>query len=112
MSAPGHSDLVVILCTAPDEAAAEMLARGLVEARLAACVNAISGVKSFYRWQGTIEADTEIQLIIKTQRGRFDEVAAWLHENHPYDVPEIIALPAERVSQAYLEWATKETTGT
>ena len=73
-------DLIVILCTAPDEATAEKLGRGLVEQRLAACVNAISGVKSFYRWQGKIEADDEIQLIIKTQPTRFDEVAAWIND--------------------------------
>ena len=93
------SNLIVIFCTAPEEASAEKLARGLVESRLAACVNAVRGVKSFYRWQAKIEADTEIQLIIKTQRARFDEVAAWIKANHPYEVPEIIALPAERVSE-------------
>ena len=103
------ADLIVILCTTPDEGTAEKLARGLVEERLAACVNAISGVKSFYRWQGTIETDDEIQLIIKTQRTRFDDVAAWIKANHPYDVPEIIALPADRVSEGYLEWAKGET---
>ena len=103
------ADLIVILCTAPDEASAEKLARSLVEERLAACVNAISGVKSFYRWQGKIEADDEIQLIIKTQRGRFDDVTAWIKANHPYEVPEIIALPAERVSAEYLQWAIQET---
>ena len=102
--------LIVILCTAPDEATAARLARGLVEQRLAACVNAISGVKSFYRWQGKIEADDESQLIIKTQPGRFDEVAAWIKANHPYEVPEIIALPADRVSAEYLQWAIQGTT--
>ena len=102
-------DLLVILCTAPDEATAETLARGLVEHRLAACVNAITGVKSVYRWKGNIEVDREIQLVIKTRGERFDDVAAWLRANHPYDVPEIIALPAARVSDAYLKWALKET---
>jgi len=109
LSTRSDNDLVVILCTAPDEPEAEKLALGLIDARLAACVNAISGVKSFYRWQGKIEADGEIQLIIKTRRGRFDDVAEWLKANHPYDVPEIIALPADRVSAEYLEWAIGET---
>ena len=103
------SDLIVVLCTAPGQTAAERLARGLVEERLAACVNAISGVKSFYRWQGKIEADSEIQLIIKTRRGRFDDVVAWIRANHPYEVPEIIALPADNVSDDYLQWAIGET---
>jgi periplasmic divalent cation tolerance protein len=103
------TDLLVVLCTAPDEATAERLARGLVDDRLAACVNAISGVKSFYRWQGEVEADDEIQLLIKTRRERFDAVRAWLESNHPYDVPEIIALPAERVSNAYASWTLEQT---
>lgn len=110
MSAPGDSDLIVVLCTAPDETAAEKLARGLVEQRLAACVNAIAGVKSFYRWQGKIESDAEVQLLIKTRRAKFDDVAAWLKATHPYEVPEIVALPAERVSDEYLEWAIEQTT--
>jgi len=101
--------LVVILCTVPDEATAEKLATGLVEGRLAACVNAVPGVKSFYRWQGKIEAETEIQLLIKTRSERFDELAAWISENHPYEVPEIIAIPADRVSDAYLAWAVEQT---
>ena len=107
MSSENH--LIVILCTVPDEAAAENLARGLIEGRLAACVNAIPRVKSFYRWQGKIETDTEIQLVIKTRSERFDELAAWISENHPYDVPEIVAIPAERVSEAYLAWAVAQT---
>ncbi len=100
-----ENELLVVLCTAPDLRTAETVARGLVELRLAACVNAIPGVKSFYRWQGKIEADDEVQLLIKTPRHRFDEVATWLKANHPYDVPEIIALDAEKVSEAYLSWA-------
>lgn len=103
------NQLVVILCTVPDEATAEKLATGLVEGRLAACVNAVPGVKSFYRWQGKIEAETEIQLLIKTRSERFDELAAWIGANHPYEVPEIIAIPADRVSDAYLTWAVEQT---
>ena len=103
------NQLVVILCTVPDEATAEKLATGLVEGRLAACVNAVPGVKSFYRWQGKIEAETEIQLLIKTRSERFDELAAWISENHPYEVPEIVAIPADRVSAAYLAWAVEQT---
>jgi len=101
--------LIIILCTVPDEATAEKIAEGLVENRLAACVNAISGVRSFYRWQGKLQADSEIQLLIKTRQERFDEVAAWLEANHPYEVPEIVAIPAERVTKAYLAWATEQT---
>ena len=104
-----ENQLVVVLCTVPDEATAEKLAKDLVEERLAACVNAIPGVRSFYRWQGKIESDTEVQLVIKTRRGRFDELAAWIKANHPYEVPEIVAVPAERVSEEYLAWAVQQT---
>ena len=104
-----EDQLVVVLCTVPDEATAEKLAKGLVDERLAACVNAIPGVKSFYRWQGKIEADAEVQLVIKTCSERFDELAAWISANHPYDVPEIVAIPANRVSEAYFAWAVEQT---
>jgi periplasmic divalent cation tolerance protein len=103
------SDLIVILCTAPDEATAKSLAEGLIGARLAACVNAIPGVTSTYRWQGNVEQDTEIQLLIKTRAQRFEAVAAWIRDHHPYDTPEIVAISAERVSQAYASWLTENT---
>ncbi len=102
-------ELLVVLCTVPDAAAAEKLAKGLVDARLAACVNAVPGVTSVYRWQGKVEIDTETQLLIKTRRAQFDEVAAWIEANHPYDVPEIVAVAAEQVSDNYLAWVLKQT---
>jgi len=102
-------ELLLVLCTVPDEAAAKKLAKGLVDARLAACVNAIPGLTSVYRWQGNVEIDTEVQLLIKTRRARFDELAAWIQANHPYDVPEIIAVAAEQVSDGYLAWAVAQT---
>jgi periplasmic divalent cation tolerance protein len=105
----GANELIVVLCTVPDEATAQSLAIGLVDARLAACVNAIPGLKSYYRWKGKIETDSEMQLLIKTRRGRFDELAAWIEEHHPYDVPEIVAVAAECVSDGYLRWTVDET---
>ena len=104
-----EDQLIVILCTVPDEATAEKMAKGLLEERLAACVNAIPSVKSFYRWQGKIETDNEIQLLIKTRSKRFDELAAWISANHPYEVPEVVAIPASQVSDAYLAWAVEQT---
>ena len=103
-----QDELLVVLCTAPDEDTAQRLAVGLVEARLAACVNAIPAVRSFYRWQGEIETDDEVQLLIKTPPARFEELASWIQANHPYEVPEIVALPAKRVSDTYLAWAIKQ----
>ena len=104
-----ENELLVVLCTAPNEDTAAGLAEGLVEARLAACVNVVRGLKSYYRWQGKLETDSEVQLLIKTRAGRFEQLAAWIQANHPYDVPEIVALPAERVSEAYLRWAIEDT---
>jgi periplasmic divalent cation tolerance protein len=101
--------LLLVFCTVPDDPTAERLARGLVDARLAACVNVIRGVKSFYRWQGSIEVDDELQLVIKTRPGRFAELARWIKANHPYDVPEVVALPANDVSDDYLRWAIDQT---
>lgn len=104
------NELLVVFCTVPDEGTAAKLANGLIEERLAACVNAIPGVKSFYRWQGRLEVDSEIQLVIKTRAGQFDALAAWINANHPYDVPEIVALPADQVNEEYLRWAIEQTT--
>lgn len=106
----GEDELIVVLCTVPEAETAQRLANGLIEARLAACVNAIPGVKSYYRWQGKIEAESEIQLVIKTRLGRFDALAAWIEANHPYELPEIVAIPADRASEAYLAWALEQTT--
>ena len=100
---------VVVLCTAPDEQTAARLARGLVEARLAACVNVITGVRSFYRWQGKVEDDAEVQMLIKSRRGRAAELEAFLSREHPHDVPEILFLPIDDGSAPYLEWLHKQT---
>ena len=105
------NDALVILCTAPDAEVGARLARGLVEARLAACVNLVEGVRSFYRWQGAIEDEAEVQLLIKTRAARFDEVRDWLGEHHPYDTPEVLALPVTAGSAAYLEWLGEEVPG-
>ncbi|MGD8605906.1 MAG: divalent-cation tolerance protein CutA [Myxococcales bacterium] len=103
--------LWVVLCTVPNDIVAEQIGRGLVEHGLAACVNAVPGLRSFYRWQGKIQDDSEVQLLIKTCPERFDELAAWLDAHHPYEVPEIVALPAEQVNDGYLSWAIEQTSG-
>lgn len=99
------NELIVVLCTVPDEQTAERLAKGLVEKRLAACVNVITGVQSFYRWEGELEVESEVQLFIKTERSRFEAIDQWMQDHHPYEVPELVALPASNVSGPYAEWA-------
>lgn len=98
----------VVLSTAPTIADAERIARGLVEARLSACVNIMPGIRSIYRWKDTIEDEGELQLIIKTSDGCVDRLKLWLAEHHPYDVPELIVLSADG-SDDYLRFVRDAT---
>lgn len=98
------TELMIILCTCPDEDTAARLAKGLVEAGLAACVNILPGVRSIYRWQGSVQDDAEVLLIAKSQAESFGEVERWLTEYHPYDVPEVVGIGADKVSDAYMRW--------
>jgi periplasmic divalent cation tolerance protein len=94
---------IVVLVTCPPERAPE-LARALVEARLAACVNVLPTVRSIYSWQGTICDDGEALLVIKTSASLFDPLRAKVVELHPYEVPEVIALPIRSGHAPYLRW--------
>jgi len=105
MHAP--SALRVVLVTHPEEGA-RAFARRLVERRVAACVNLLP-VTSVFRWQGAIEESGEVLLVIKTAGSRLDELERTLREEHPYQVPESIALVPERVGASYLAWALGET---
>jgi periplasmic divalent cation tolerance protein len=100
---------ILVLCTAPDADQAAKLARGLVEARLAACVNIVPGLRSFYVWKGEVHDEPEVQLFIKSRRPRFEALRDWLKTNHPYEVPEILALPIEAGSEDYLGWLDEQT---
>lgn len=99
---------ILVLCTAPNDRLGATLARGLVEAKLAACVNVIPGLRSFYFWEGEVQDDAEVQLLIKTRLDRYEAVERWLKANHPADVPEILALPIEHGSKDYLRWLTEQ----
>jgi len=112
MSMPEHPNTneIVIYITAPDEDEAARIARALVEARLAACVNILRNVRSIYTWQGNIEDDSEVLMVVKTKRNLFDTLSAKVKELHSYDVPEIIALPVVEGSEEYLKWL-RESTG-
>lgn len=98
------SGAIVAFTTAPDAATAEALARRLVDARVAACVQVVPGLRSVYRWQGDVAVDDEVQLVVKTTADRFDAVDALVREHHPYAVPELVAVPAVRGSADYLAW--------
>jgi len=116
MEAPGNNrghrskaDVLTVLCTCPDAATAQRLAGGLVERKLAACVNVLPAIRSIYRWQGEIQDDAEALMIVKTSRSAYAALEAWLIEHHPYDVPEVLAVPVLQGSAAYLEWVLNET---
>ncbi len=98
------TDVRVCLCTAPDADVATTLAKGLVEQRFAACVNIVPQIRSVYRWEGEVHDDSEVLLIIKTSDMRFAEMRDWLVEAHPYDVPEVLALPVVDGAPAYMKW--------
>lgn len=101
------SEYIVVLTTCPDEASAARIAGELLESRLAACVSR-QPVRSTYRWQGRIEDEPEVLLVIKTLGSRFADLEMRLKSLHPYDVPEIIALPVAAGSAAYLSWLSAE----
>ena len=102
--------MVIVFSTFADEAAAARVGRELVRRRLAACMNIVPGARSIYRWQGQVEDTGEVLAIMKTARARLDDLFAALGELHPYQVPEIIAVPAEHVSAPYARWVRAETT--
>ena len=102
------TDKIVVLSTCGSEEEAREIARGLVEKRLAACVNVTPGIRSIYHWQGAIEEDSEYLLAIKSRRDLFEQLRAQLEKAHSYDVPEVIALPVVDGSAAYLNWMDRE----
>ncbi|HTT01600.1 MAG TPA: divalent-cation tolerance protein CutA [Steroidobacteraceae bacterium] len=104
----GPTGALVVLCSCPDEATADRIAGELVGERLAACVSRLPGLRSTYRWEGRLQSEPETLLIIKTSTGRFAALEMRLKALHPYEVPEIIALPVVAGSSAYLDWVAAE----
>lgn len=96
----------LIFCTCPDRETALTLARTLIDERLAACVNLVAGITSIYRWKETIQEDGEVLLLIKTLDTRVAALTERLRQLHPYDVPEIIAVPISEGLTEYLNWIT------
>jgi periplasmic divalent cation tolerance protein len=103
------TDAIVVLVTAPSADVAAAIARTLVEERLAACGNILPGVRSIYRWEGKLQDEPEVLLVLKTQRRHFSALRDRILALHPYEVPEVIALPVEAGSAGYLDWIAKST---
>jgi periplasmic divalent cation tolerance protein len=106
---PAMTNSALVLTTIADEAAAENLARTLVDERLAACVNVLPPMISFFRWKDQIERESERQLVIKTSVDRLPQLERRLHELHPYEVPEFLVLNVNGGSATYLAWVSSET---
>jgi periplasmic divalent cation tolerance protein len=106
--ADAETNVRAVLTTAPNAEVGGVIARALVEERLAACVNVIPGVRSIYRWKDEVQDDPEVVLIIKTRADRCEALAARIKDLHPYDVPEVLVLPAVGGSARYLAWIETE----
>ncbi|MDD5296222.1 MAG: divalent-cation tolerance protein CutA [Rhodocyclaceae bacterium] len=102
-------DILLVFTNAPDEAVARSLARALVDNRLAACVNILSPCRSIYRWQGKREEATEVPLLIKTTAAAYPALEEAIRAGHPYELPEILALPIQAGLPGYLAWVGAET---
>lgn len=100
--------LLIGWTTVDSEAAAQALAKGLVESELAACVQIDAGVQSVYRWEDKVQSEREWRLMVKFAAARSSDVLAYIEANHPYDVPEWVTVRAEDVAPAYLKWALDE----
>ena len=105
----GPAKSVVVLVTAPTAEKAAEIGRAVVEEGLAACVNVLPECRSVYRWEGKLEHATEVPLLIKTTRGAYPELEQALRKSHPYELPEIVAVPVAAGLPDYLNWVAQET---
>ena len=103
------SDVAVVYVTAPSTDVAQQIATHLVTDRLAACVNIVPGITSVYRWQGKVETEPEVLMLVKARRSELPALTAAIKATHPFDHPEVVAVPSVGGSEGYLQWVLKET---
>jgi periplasmic divalent cation tolerance protein len=103
------TDAMLVLTTLPNADAAAEMAKSIVEERLAACANLFPALRSIYRWQAKLEDQNEVLVLFKTRQEHFDRLRSRILELHPYEVPEVLAIPVEQAYQPYLEWLARET---
>jgi periplasmic divalent cation tolerance protein len=99
--------MLIVLSTTPNSEEAERLARLIVEEKLAACVQILPKMMSVYFWEGKVHAESEHLLLVKTLDEKFDALSALIRQHHSYEVPEIVAIEAEKVSEDYLNWVAE-----
>lgn len=104
------SEVLMLITNMPDQESAQRMANSLIESHAAACVNIMATCTSVYRWQGKVESASEIPLLIKTTRSAYPRVEALIRAQHPYELPEIVAVSVEAGLPEYLQWVTTETT--
>ena len=109
MPQQAEASTLLVLTTLPDGETARTMLRMLLERHLVACGTVLEGVTSVYRWEGTIEEAREVQVLLKTSSGRWEALRDAVEELHPYDVPELLALPVTTGLPAYLAWVGGET---
>jgi periplasmic divalent cation tolerance protein len=100
---------LLVLTNLPDRAAAEKLADALIERRVAACINILGPCRSVYRWQGAVQHDEEHPVLIKSTQAAYPALEAQIRALHPYELPEIVAVPIEHGLPAYLDWVAAQT---
>ncbi len=105
-------DVLVVLVTCPAGEVASKLGRLLVEEKLAACVNVVGPIRSVYWWEGAVQEDEEALLVLKTTRAAWPKLRERILAEHPYEVPEVLALPVEDGAEAYLDWVGRSVSGT
>jgi periplasmic divalent cation tolerance protein len=104
-----QDDCIVVLVTVPDHNIARKVSEAVLTARLAACVNVLPGIQSMYWWEGKIADEQEVLLLMKTTEARFESLSQTIRSAHPYEVPEIVAVPVVRGLPQYIEWIRRET---
>jgi periplasmic divalent cation tolerance protein len=103
------TDAMLVLTTLPNADAAAEMAKSIVDERLAACANLFPAVRSIYKWEAKVEDQNEVLVLFKTRQEHFERLKSRILELHPYEVPEVLAIPVEQAYQPYLEWLARET---
>ena len=111
LAVPMTAAALVVLTTLANDADARALVTALVAARLVACGTLLPGARSIYRWEGQVKEEAEVVVLLKTDASKWEPLCAAVRERHPYQVPELLALPVERGLERYLSWLTSEVVG-